>query len=93
MSKLTKEKMILRMCANEKNLTKAAAGRILDNILNEVMETVAAGDHVTFTNFGSFCAVETKEHTGHNPQTGETITVPAGRRIRFTPGKRFKDRL
>jgi DNA-binding protein HU-beta len=93
MAKLTKELMIDKMVESEKNLTKAAADRLLKVIFNEIKETVAAGDDAAFAGFGTFTVVETKERTGHNPRTGESIAIPAGKKIKFRPGKSFKDAI
>lgn len=93
MEKLTKDKMIQIMCESEPGLTKAAAGRLLNKILDEIMAHTASGAGVTFANFGSFSVVNTKEREGRHPQTGEPITIPAGKRPKFTPGKGFKTSL
>jgi DNA-binding protein HU-beta len=40
-----------------------------------------------------FLVVETAPRKARNPQTGEEVKVPAGRRARFRPGKALKDAL
>jgi nucleoid DNA-binding protein len=37
------------------------------------------------SNFGKYYVITTKEKKGRHPQTRETITVPAKKRVRFTP--------
>lgn len=91
MAKLTKELMIEKMVASEKNLTKAAADRLLRVVFGSIKDTLAEGDDAAFAGFGTFTVVETKERTGHNPRTGESIAIPAGKKIKFRPGKAFKD--
>lgn len=39
------------------------------------------------TNFGSFKVVDVSEREGVNPQTGESIIIPAHQRLAFTPYK------
>ena len=41
--------------------------------------------------FGSFSTGARAERAGRNPSTGETITIPAAKTVRFTAGKAFKD--
>ena len=93
MSKLDKGMMIENMCKREKGLTKAAAGRILNGILDDIADATVNGEGVVFSNFGSWTTVPTQARTGRNPRTNEEIQIPAGRRIKFIPGKGFKERL
>lgn len=93
MTNLTKEHVIEAMVAQEKGLSKAAADRLLRLTAKMIKEAVAEGGRATFPGFGTFVAVDTKEREAANPRTGEKITVPAGRRIKFKAGKAFKESL
>lgn len=93
MSKLNRETLIKKMCESEPNLTKAAAGRLVTVMFESIKDAVANGEGASFPGFGSFTAVDTKAHTGRNPQTGETIEIPAGKKVRFAAGKDFKSIL
>ena len=86
MLNLTKEHLIEKMVAQEKGLTKAAAGRLIKLWEKEIMECVSEGG----PGFGTFVAIDTKERATANPRTGEKITIPAGRRVKFKAGKGFK---
>lgn len=90
---LNRELMVQKMVASEKGLTKAAANRLLTLVGKEIKEAVSAGETASFTGFGSFVAVDTAARIGRNVQTGEPIQIPAGKRIRFRPGKAFKGSL
>ncbi|WP_244186966.1 HU family DNA-binding protein, partial [Paraburkholderia steynii] len=46
---------------------------------------------VQLIGFGSFSTGARAERTGRNPSTGETITIPAAKTVKFTAGKAFKD--
>lgn len=72
-------------------LSKAAAGKALDVILEVITKAVKQGDTVTLVGFGSFKRSERAARTGRNPQTGETIKIKASRKPSFTAGKAFKD--
>lgn len=41
--------------------------------------------------FGSFSTGARAERGGRNPSTGEMITIPAAKTVKFTAGKAFKD--
>lgn len=54
-------------------------------------KTIANGEQVSFTGFGSFKVVERSERKGRNPRTGEECLIPASRVVKFTPGKALKE--
>lgn len=79
--------------AADANISKAAAGRALDAMIDSVCETLKSGEDVALVNFGSFVVKERAARTGRNPQTGGEITIPASKVPSFRPGKGFKDAL
>ena len=54
------------------------------------MELVS-GHEVSIDKFGIFKVVKLAERSGHNPRTGEEITIPAHKSVAFTPSKTLKD--
>lgn len=77
--------------ASKTGLTKKAAGDALEAMMDAVMSSVKKGDAVTLTGFGTFKASKRAARTGRNPQTGQTIKIPARTVPVFRPGKEFKD--
>ncbi|TXC79098.1 HU family DNA-binding protein [Paraburkholderia azotifigens] len=71
--------------------TKSSVGEAIDAILDVVTTTLARGDTVQLIGFGSFSTGARAERAGRNPSTGETITIPAAKTVKFTAGKSFKD--
>ena len=71
--------------------TKKDAELHVNAILDVIEETLAAGDDVQLIGFGTFEARERAERTGRNPQTGEEITIPAGKVPAFKAGKALKE--
>lgn len=71
--------------------TKAATEQFLDAAISVLSETIANGEQVSFTGFGSFKVVERSERKGRNPRTGEECLIPASRVVKFTPGKALKE--
>jgi len=63
----------------------------LDAAISVLSETIANGEQVSFTGFGSFKVVERSERKGRNPRTGEECLIPASRVVKFTPGKALKE--
>ena len=61
----------------------------LNAVLDSVREALAAGDRVVLTGFGSFEARQVKERQVRairGRQAGQRVTVPAHKRVGFTPG-------
>ena len=76
--------------ADKINLSQAEAGRVVDAVLGTVTETLAKGDDIRFTGFGSFEVVEQAARIGRNPRTGEEIAIPASKAPKFRPGATLK---
>ena len=77
--------------AGKTGSTKKAAQDMLEAVMEAIVEAVAKGDSVTLTGFGTFKPAARKARQGRNPQTGETIQIPARTVPVFRPGKNFKE--
>ncbi|AUH14781.1 DNA-binding protein HU [Dickeya solani] len=77
--------------AADADISKAAAGRVLDAIIGSVTESLKAGDDVALVGFGTFSVRERAARTGRNPQTGKEISIPAAKVPGFRAGKALKD--
>ena len=63
---------------------------MLDGLFAAVSETVAAGGKVAIPGWLSFETATTSARTGRNPRTGETIEIPAGKRVKVSVGSKLK---
>ncbi len=81
---------LIEAAATEADISKAAAGRALDAILDAVVKAVAKGDSVTLIGFGAFKSSKRAARTGRNPQTGKELKIAATTVPRFTAGAGFK---
>lgn len=73
------------------DISKAAAGRALDAMIEAVTETLKKGETVNLIGFGTFEVRDRKARTGRNPQTGATIQIAAAKSPAFKAGKALKD--
>lgn len=73
------------------DLSKAAATRAVDAMLDTVTDTLKKGEQVTLVGFGTFEVRARAARTGRNPQTGETINIKASNSPAFKAGKALKD--
>lgn len=82
---------LIDLVAQEADLSKAAATRALDTILDVVTRTLKQGDQVSLVGFGTFLVGRRAARTGRNPKTGENITIPEANVPKFRAGKALKD--
>jgi len=87
---MTKADLIEKM-ASDADISKAAAGKALDSMIDAVIKTVKKGNKVALVGFGTFSISKRKARTGRNPQTGATIKIAARKVPKFSAGKGFKD--
>ena len=73
--------------------TKADTERTLDAFIEVVSKNIKKRDGVKLVGFGTFAISNRKARNGRNPQTGETIHIPAHRVPVFRPGKELKNRV
>ncbi|MEW8205452.1 MAG: HU family DNA-binding protein, partial [Candidatus Thiodiazotropha taylori] len=66
---------LIEAMAESADISKAAAGRALDGMVNAVTEAMKAGDTLSLVGFGTFSVKERAAREGRNPQTGETIKI------------------
>ncbi|WP_176054864.1 HU family DNA-binding protein [Paraburkholderia caribensis] len=91
---MNKQELIDAVAAStgeSKASTGEGEGEALDAILEAVTSAVTRGEAVQLIAFGSFSTGACSERTGRNPSTGETITIPAAKTVKFTAGNSFKD--
>lgn len=84
---------LIEAIAKEADISKAAAGKALDGMINAVTKALKDGDTVTLVGFGTFYVGERAERQGRNPKTGEPLTIAAAKTPKFRAGKALKDAL
>ena len=89
---MTKQQLIETMAA-ETNTTKRQVEFMLTNLVNIIERTVATGEKVSITGFGTFDLGKRAARRGVNPQTGEEIHIPEMAMPRFRAGKRLKETI
>jgi nucleoid DNA-binding protein len=87
---MTKDEMIDLM-ANESGISKKQAAEALGAFMEGVTRQLKDGNKVSFAGFGTFSISQRKARTGRNPQTGDTIQIPATKVPVFKAGKNLKD--
>ena len=71
--------------------TKKQAQAVVEAVLDSVTKTLAKGEDVAITGFGTFKVVRRAARMGVNPRTGEKIQIAASVKPKFRAGKVLKE--
>jgi DNA-binding protein HU-beta len=82
---------LIEAMADGADISKAAAGRALEGMIEAISGAMKKGDTVSIVGFGTFQVRERAARTGRNPKTGETIQIKASKSPAFKAGKALKD--
>lgn len=64
--------------------------QVLGGVQSVVTEALVNGDKVTLTGFLTLEIVHRNARSGRNPQTGETMTIPARSAVKLSAGQALK---
>lgn len=87
---VTKKDLVAEI-TEKHEVTKKLAHEILTDTFASIVTHVAQGNKVQISDLGKFERRETAERKGRNPQTGESLVVPASVKPAFKASKSFKD--
>lgn len=73
-------------------MTKAQAGHALNRLLTKMADAMENGERVKLAGFGSFVVIEKAEQKGRNPQTGQSLVIPAHNVVKFRPARILWDK-
>lgn len=82
---------LINAVAEKTGFSKKESTTVLNTVLNEIESILVSGDKLQLIGFGNFEVRQRSARKGHNPQTGEEITIPASKVPAFKPGKELKD--
>ena len=88
-----KKAELIDAVADAADISKAAAARSVDTVLEVITESLKNGNSVTLVGFGTFSSRRREARTGRNPRTGEPIQIKASNLAVFKAGKGLKDAL
>lgn len=84
---------IIEAFSRKTGFSKQKSEAFIKALIGEIKEELQDNGKASITNFGSFQVKEVAEREGQNPQTGEPITIPAHKRVSFTPYKALREQV
>jgi len=91
MSKPMTKTQLVAALAEQMGSDKKTANAALDAIAAVVSREVASGGAVTLPGLGKVVCRARPERQVRNPATGETVTKPADKQVKFSIAKALKD--
>ena len=82
---------LVQEVANQTGLTKKVSREAIDAIISGITDSLAREEKVALVGFGTFQVMERKAKRGRNPQTGESVQIPAKKVPKFRPGKSLRE--
>ena len=80
-----------RLAEKSKDLSKKQANELLDTFFKFVVADLKKGNRIRISGFGILQVKKRAARTGRNPATGETIQIPAKKKIAFRASKELKE--
>ena len=90
---MIKSELIKRISSQNPHLFERDIDKVVNAILNEMIEALRRGDRVELRGFGAFSAKIRAAHTGRNPRTGVAVQVSKKAVPFFRSGKELRARL
>ncbi|HTS25197.1 MAG TPA: HU family DNA-binding protein [Bryobacteraceae bacterium] len=89
---MTKKDLVSKI-ASDARLTRSQAALALDAFLEAIQNSLAKGDRVTISGFGTFGVSHHKARRVRNPSSGGAMEIAARRVPRFAPGVELRSAM
>lgn len=74
---------IIEEVSSKMGISRSKAETAVNTVLGVITDALTNGNNVELRGLGSFNVKQFGERKQRNPQTGETITIPPQRRVKF----------
>ncbi|MFA7555925.1 MAG: integration host factor subunit beta [Spongiibacteraceae bacterium] len=90
---MTKSELIERVASRQAQLSLKDVELAVKTIIEQMSQTLAAGERIEIRGFGSFSLHYREPRQGRNPKTGETVELNGKYVPHFKPGKEMRERV
>jgi integration host factor subunit alpha len=74
-------------------LSRTESAALVELVLREIADSLARGENVKLSSFGSFVVREKGRRIGRNPKTGQEVPIEPRRVMVFKPSNILKSRI
>jgi integration host factor subunit alpha len=89
---LTKDKLITRL-HTQVGLDKQESRQIVERLLGILKDTLSQGEELLISGFGKFSVRHKNPRRGRNPQTSESLVLPARKVLVFKASGVLRERI
>ncbi len=90
---MTKEGLAETILSKFELASKKQAKEIVETIFETITKTLARGEEVAISGFGTFRVARRAAREAINPRTGEKIQIPASIKPKFRASKALKEAI
>lgn len=74
-------------------LSRSESSDLVEMVLEEISNTIADGENVKLSSFGSFVVRSKNERVGRNPKTKVEVPIPPRKVMVFKPSNVLKEKV
>ena len=72
------------------SVSRSKAEEAVETVFEALKAAMGRGERIELRRFGVFNVKPRKTGIGRNPRTGEEVSIPPGKAVRFKPGKELQ---
>jgi len=81
---------IVNAVVSRTGVTRTKAEQAVETVFQAMKNALGRGKRIELRRFGVFNVKPRKTGIGRNPRTGEEVSIPPGKAVRFKPGKELQ---
>ena len=78
---------IVNAVVNKTGVSRTKAEQAVETVFGAMKNALGKGERIELRRFGVFNVRPRKTGIGRNPRTGQEVSIPPGKAVRFKPGK------
>ncbi len=78
---------IVNAVVNKTGVSRTKAEQAVETVFEAMKSALGKGERIELRRFGVFNVRPRKTGIGRNPRTGQEVSIPPGKAVRFKPGK------
>ncbi len=81
---------IVNAVVNKTGVSRTKAEQAVETVFEAMKTALGKGERIELRRFGVFNVRPRKTGIGRNPRTGQEVSIPPGKAVRFKPGKELQ---
>jgi DNA-binding protein HU-beta len=82
---------IVNRIVDRTGVSRSKAELAVETVFEAMKRALERGERIELRGFGVFTVRPRKTGIGRNPRTGEEVSIPPGKAVRFKPGKELQN--